>query len=88
MCFQGLSHPGVILVEGVFETPEHIFVVMEKLQGDMLEMILSSELGRLPERITRFLITQVNARVVILLIILNAPLQIPLLMKIDSFLKA
>lgn len=51
----------MIVVEGVFETPEHIFVIMEKLQGDMLEMILSSELGRLPERITRFLVTQVNA---------------------------
>lgn len=57
--FQSLSHPGVIAVEGMFETPEHIFVVMEKLHGDMLEMILSSELGRLPERITRFLVTQV-----------------------------
>ncbi|TNM93623.1 hypothetical protein fugu_001799 [Takifugu bimaculatus] len=56
---QGLSHPAVIVVEGVFETPEHIFVAMEKLHGDMLDMILSSELGRLPERITRFLITQI-----------------------------
>lgn len=43
----------------MFETPEHVFIVMEKLQGDMLELILSSELGRLPERITRFLVTQV-----------------------------
>lgn len=50
----------MIVVEGVFETPEHVFVVMEKLQGDMLELILSSELGRLPERITRFLVTQVQ----------------------------
>jgi len=33
---------------------------MEKLQGDMLEMILSSERGRLDERITKFLITQVK----------------------------
>ena len=32
---------------------------MEKLHGDMLEMILSSEQGRLDERITKFLITQV-----------------------------
>ena len=29
------------------------------LLGDMLEMILSSELGRLSERITRFLVTQI-----------------------------
>ena len=27
--------------------------------GDMLEMILSSEMGRLSERITRFLVTQI-----------------------------
>lgn len=32
---------------------------MEKLKGDMLEMILSSERGRLSERITKFLIYQV-----------------------------
>lgn len=44
----------------MFETPERVFVVMEKLHGDMLEMILSSEKGRLPERITKFLITQVR----------------------------
>lgn len=33
---------------------------MEKLKGDMLEMILSSEKGRLSERITQFLISQVK----------------------------
>lgn len=44
----------------MFETPERVFVVMEKLHGDMLEMILSSEKGRLPERITKFLVTQVS----------------------------
>jgi len=33
--------------------------VMEKLRGDMLEMILSSEQGRLSERITKFLVTQI-----------------------------
>uniref|UniRef100_A0A3Q2WYX7 non-specific serine/threonine protein kinase n=1 Tax=Haplochromis burtoni TaxID=8153 RepID=A0A3Q2WYX7_HAPBU len=56
---QNLSHPGVVLLEGMFETVEHVFVVMEKLHGDMLEMILSSEKGRLPERITRFLVMQI-----------------------------
>uniref|UniRef100_UPI0037E869DB protein kinase D4 isoform X1 n=1 Tax=Semicossyphus pulcher TaxID=241346 RepID=UPI0037E869DB len=56
---QNLSHMGVVLVEGMFETVEHVFVVMEKLHGDMLEMILSSEKGRLPERNTRFLVTQI-----------------------------
>ncbi|CAB1345443.1 unnamed protein product [Coregonus sp. 'balchen'] len=30
-----------------------------KLHGDMLEMILSNEKGRLPERTTRFLVTQI-----------------------------
>ena len=37
-----------------------IFVVMEKLKGDMLEMILSSPRGRLSERVTKFLVSQVN----------------------------
>lgn len=58
---QTLSHLGVVLLEGMFETAEHVFVVMEKLHGDMLEMILSSEMGRLPERNTRFMVTQVGA---------------------------
>ncbi|XP_017291169.1 serine/threonine-protein kinase D1 [Kryptolebias marmoratus] len=56
---QSLHHPGVVNLECMFETPERVFVVMEKLHGDMLEMILSSEKGRLPERITKFLVTQI-----------------------------
>jgi len=56
---QNLHHPGVVNLERMFETPERIFVVMEKLRGDMLEMILSSEMGRLSERITKFLVTQI-----------------------------
>lgn len=44
----------------MFETPERIFVIMEKLKGDMLEMILSHDKGRLTERVTKFLITQVS----------------------------
>lgn len=54
-----ICHAGVVNLERMFETPERIFVVMEKLKGDMLEMILSSERGRLSERITKFLITQI-----------------------------
>lgn len=46
----------------MFETPERVFVVMEKLHGDMLEMILSSEKSRLPERITKFMVTQVGSQ--------------------------
>lgn len=57
---QNLSHPGVVNLERMFETPERIFVVMEKLKGDMLEMILSHDKGRLTERVTKFLITQVS----------------------------
>jgi len=33
---------------------------MEKMKGDMLELILSSAKGRLDERCTKFLITQVK----------------------------
>uniref|UniRef100_A0A6Q2YTG7 Serine/threonine-protein kinase n=1 Tax=Esox lucius TaxID=8010 RepID=A0A6Q2YTG7_ESOLU len=56
---QNLHHPGIVNLECMFETPERVFVVMEKLHGDMLEMILSSEKGKLPERITKFLVTQI-----------------------------
>ena len=42
----------------------HIILIAEPYQqyeppGDMLEMILSSEQGRLSERITKFLVTQI-----------------------------
>nr|KAG5690373.1 hypothetical protein BaRGS_001295 [Batillaria attramentaria] len=57
---QNLHHPGVVNLEQMFETPERIFVVMEKLKGDMLEMILSSPRGRLSERVTKYLIYQVK----------------------------
>ncbi|XP_043929401.1 serine/threonine-protein kinase D1 [Protopterus annectens] len=56
---QNLRNAGVVNLECMFETSERVFVVMEKLHGDMLEMILSSEKGRLPERLTKFLITQI-----------------------------
>ncbi|XP_024146369.1 serine/threonine-protein kinase D3 isoform X2 [Oryzias melastigma] len=56
---QKLHHPGIVNLECMFETPEQVFVVMEKLHGDMLEMILSSEKSRLPERLTKFLVMQI-----------------------------
>ncbi|XP_078064143.1 serine/threonine-protein kinase D3-like, partial [Mustelus asterias] len=56
---QNLRHAGVVNLDAVFETPARVFVVMERLHGDMLEMILSSENGRLPERLTKFLSTQI-----------------------------
>lgn len=59
---QNISHPGVVNLEKMFENPERIFVVMEKLSGDMLEMILNSEQGKLSERVTKFLIYQVSIR--------------------------
>uniref|UniRef100_A0A3B3QNZ6 Serine/threonine-protein kinase n=1 Tax=Paramormyrops kingsleyae TaxID=1676925 RepID=A0A3B3QNZ6_9TELE len=47
---QNLHHPGIVNLECMFETPERVFVVMEKLHGDMLEMILSiHEMVLLPE---------------------------------------
>lgn len=57
---QSIKHPGIVNLEKMFETPERIFVVMEKLQGDMLGMILSSEKRRLSERTTKILVHQVN----------------------------
>lgn len=55
----GLHHPGIVNLFNMFENQNQIFVVMEKLQGDMLDMIMSSEHGKLDERITKFLITQI-----------------------------
>ncbi|XP_076318715.1 serine/threonine-protein kinase D1-like isoform X2 [Tachypleus tridentatus] len=56
---QNINHPGVVTMEKMLETPGRIFVIMEKLKGDMLEMILSSEKRRLSERITKFLVYQI-----------------------------
>uniref|UniRef100_A0A1A9W3J4 Uncharacterized protein n=1 Tax=Glossina brevipalpis TaxID=37001 RepID=A0A1A9W3J4_9MUSC len=56
---QNVTHCGIVNLERMFETSERIFVVMEKLKGDMLEMILSHKRGRLSERVTKFLITQI-----------------------------
>lgn len=59
LIFQGLDNPGIVKLFNMHETPEKVFVVMEKLRGDMLEMILSSEKKRLSERMTKFLTSQV-----------------------------
>ena len=50
----GLDHPGIVKIYNMFETPNQVFVVMEKLHGDMLELILTSENGRLPEIEARY----------------------------------
>lgn len=56
---QNLCHPGVINLEYMFESADKIYVVMEKLKGDMLEMILSNPNGRLCERLTKFVVSQI-----------------------------
>lgn len=38
---QAIDHQGIIKLEHMFDTKEKIFVVMEKMNGDMLEMILT-----------------------------------------------
>ena len=40
---------------------------MEKMNGDMLEMILNSHNSRLSERVTKFLVYQVNTNIIIVL---------------------
>uniref|UniRef100_A0A914YJ45 protein kinase C n=2 Tax=Panagrolaimus superbus TaxID=310955 RepID=A0A914YJ45_9BILA len=56
---QNIDHYGIIKLESMFETKDKIFVVMEKMNGDMLEMILSQATGKLDERATKFLILQI-----------------------------
>ncbi|CAF1224998.1 unnamed protein product [Adineta ricciae] len=54
-----ITHPGVIKLHAMFDTPGKFYLVMEKLHSDMLEMILSQPIKRLNERQTKFLIYQV-----------------------------
>jgi len=60
LILQNVKHPGVVRLEKMLETPDRIFLVMEKLEGDMLEVILSSENGKLTERKSKFLNFQVS----------------------------
>lgn len=55
----GLDHPGIVKIYNMFENPTHVYVVMEKLNGDMLELILNSEEGRLNEKLAKFLVHQI-----------------------------
>lgn len=55
----GLDHPGIVKIYNMFETPREIFIVMEKLEGDMLEMILNHPDGKLDEGTAKFLIYQI-----------------------------
>eukprot|EP00794_Sanderia_malayensis_P020285 gene20285-22271_t len=61
LILQNIKQEAVVNLEWMFETPERIFVVMEKMKGDMLEMILNSARGRLSEKETKFLIHQILA---------------------------
>ena len=56
---QTIDHPAVVNLERMFETPDRIFVVMEKMKGDMLEMILNSPKGRLTEHQTKVIVYQI-----------------------------
>ncbi|KJH45269.1 kinase domain protein [Dictyocaulus viviparus] len=56
---QRICHSGIVRLEFMCETKDKIFVVMEKMNGDMLELILSQAAGRLDERATRFLLVQI-----------------------------
>jgi len=55
----GLDHAGIVKIYNMFETVDQVFVVMEKLHSDMLELILSSEKGKLENSMSKFLIYQV-----------------------------
>lgn len=62
---ENISHPGIVRVAHFFEDYDCLYVVMEKLEGDMLDFITSHHdeergiSGRLTERMTRFLIHQI-----------------------------
>lgn len=54
-----LDHQGVIILERVHDLTNEIYIVMEQLEDDMLEMIVSTEDKRLSERVTKFLTYQI-----------------------------
>ena len=56
---QGVTHPGIVVLEKVFENWKMLFVVMERLAGDMLELILTQPIGRLDEFNTKIIIYQI-----------------------------
>ena len=54
-----IQFPGIISLLNLFESDNRILIVMERMDTDMLDMILTSPAGRLCERKGRFLIYQV-----------------------------
>ncbi|XP_065190058.1 serine/threonine-protein kinase D1-like [Sycon ciliatum] len=56
-----IDFPGVIRLYSMFESEKRLLIVMERMDSDMLDMILSSPDGRLPERTGRYLISQILA---------------------------
>eukprot|EP00118_Oscarella_pearsei_P028549 m.2447 g.2447 ORF g.2447 m.2447 type:complete len:889 (+) comp8663_c0_seq1:136-2802(+) len=56
---KNIHHPGIVTLSDMYETQDKVFVVMEKMRNDMLEMILNSPKGRLSERVTKYLIAQI-----------------------------
>ncbi|CAF2892141.1 unnamed protein product [Rotaria sp. Silwood2] len=60
-----LNHPGILKFEGIFDFEQHIFLVTERLDTDMLNFILSNAnpKARLNEDVTRFLAFQLVAAI-------------------------
>ncbi|CAF1176144.1 unnamed protein product [Rotaria sordida] len=60
-----LNHPGILKFEGIFDFEQHIFLVTERLDTDMLNFILSNTnpKARLNEDVTRFLAFQLVAAI-------------------------
>ncbi|CAF0822040.1 unnamed protein product [Adineta steineri] len=60
-----LNHPGILKFEGIFDFEQHILLVTERLDTDMLNFILSNAnpKARLNEDVTRFLAFQLVAAI-------------------------
>jgi len=53
------QYPCIVEMMNTFETDGKLFVVMERMHSDMLELILSSSQGRLDERTTQLMMIQI-----------------------------
>lgn len=54
-----LNHQGIVKLFALYDEPENLYIVTEKMATDMLEMIIKKENGRLSERIAKFCVYQI-----------------------------
>jgi serine/threonine protein kinase len=60
LMLRNIRHPGIVQCYQVFEANNRIFVVLERLHSDVFTMIVLAEGGKISERATKFVTSQVG----------------------------